>query len=406
VAGTVGSSTYGVAPGVTIIGVRVLNCAGSGSWSGVIAGVDHVVASMSGPTVANMSLSGSTNSALNIAVAKAVNAGVVMAVAAGNDNTDACSRSPASAPEALTVASSTSSDSRSSFSNYGSCVDLFAPGSSIVSTTKGGGSGTKSGTSMASPHVAGAAALLLDPNPGWTPVQVWAAMQSDATSGVISSVSGSPNLLLHVGAGGDPPPPDPGCGASCPTADVQWVSAVTVKTNKGNRAGGSVTVQIVDSNGPLADVTVAGSWTVNSTENFTTSAGTTGSDGTVELSTSMIRNASTFEFCVTGLSATNYKSGPTGQCGGFGMPLAGPELVPVNLDAAKVKKGRNWRVELTWVDGGSAVDVKRDGSTIATVTNSGSFLDNYGKNPSPGTVTYQVCNAGTDDCTNQDQITF
>ena len=414
VAGTVGSQTYGVAPNVTVIGVRVLNCAGSGTWAGVIAGIDHVVANMSGPTVANMSLSGGTNSSLNTAVANAVGAGVVMAVAAGNDNTDACSRSPASAPSALTVASSTSSDSRSSFSNYGSCVDLFAPGSSIVSTLKGGGSGTKSGTSMASPHVAGAAALLLGANPSWTPAAVWSAMQSDATSGVISNAAGSPNLLLHVGAGGDPPPPDPGCEPDCPTAEVQWISQVSKRTTPGNKAAGTVTVQIVDDTGaPLPGADVSGTWHVNGVQNYQSSSGTTGTDGTVDLSTSMIRHADTFVFCVTGVSASGYDSGSIGQCSEFGEQVGGIDPpppdpgtgAPENLTATKTQKGPNHRVELGWNAGGPTVEVKLNGATIATVSKSGSYVDHIGKTPS-GDYEYQVCNAGTEDCTLSETVTY
>lgn len=413
VAGTVGSQTYGVAPGVTIIGVRVLNCAGSGTWGGVIAGVDHVVANMSGPTVANMSLSGSTNSSLNTAVANAVAGGVVIAVAAGNENTDACSRSPASAPAALTVASSTSSDSRSSFSNYGSCVDLFAPGSFIVSTTDGGGFGTKSGTSMASPHVAGAAALLLGANPSWTPAAVWSAMQSNATSGVISNVSGTPNLLLHVGAGGNPPPPPPGCELDCPTAEVQWISAVSKRTTPGNKAAGTVTVQIVDdARAVLSGADVSGTWHVNGVQDYQSSSGTTGIDGTVALSTSMIRHADTFVFCVTGLSASGYEIGEIEQCSEFGSPVgveppppppaADP---PENLGITRTVKGKNHRVELAWDNGGPTVEVKLNTATIATVSNSHSYTDNIGKTPS-GDYVYQVCNAGTDECTSTETVTY
>ncbi len=214
VAGTIGSSTYGVAKDATIYAVRVLGCDGSGSNSGVIGGVDWVTANHIKPAVANMSLGGGASTALDNAVNAAVQAGVTMAVAAGNDNSNACSYSPARAANAITVGSTTSSDSRSSFSNYGSCLDIYAPGSSITSTwsTSNSATNTISGTSMASPHVAGVAALYLDEFPNATPSQVQAAIESAAIPNKVTDPrSGSPNLLLNnfTGGGGGNPDPDP-----------------------------------------------------------------------------------------------------------------------------------------------------------------------------------------------------
>ncbi|MCK5484053.1 MAG: S8 family peptidase, partial [Gemmatimonadetes bacterium] len=199
VAGTVGGSSYGVAKAVTLKAVRVLDCGGSGSASGVIDAIDWVTEVHSGPSVANMSLSGGHFQAIDDAVTGSVNSGVVYAVAASNEAKDACTRSPASTDAALTVGSTNSLDGRSYFSNYGTCVDIFAPGSSIVSAghTSDGASATKSGTSMASPHVAGVAALHLDENPNLSPDQVFQAILDAATPGVISDPGpGSPNLLL------------------------------------------------------------------------------------------------------------------------------------------------------------------------------------------------------------------
>jgi len=209
VAGTVGSSTYGVAKNVTLHAVRVLDCGGGGTTSGVIAGIDWVAANAVHPAVANMSLGGGNSTALDSSVQSAIASGITFAVAAGNSNSDACSGSPNRVPEALTVASSTSSDARSSFSSWGSCIDLFAPGSSITSTWNNGGTNTISGTSMAAPHVAGVAALYLQTDPSASPATVNAAVTGNAISGRISNVNGSPNLLLQSEFGGTPPPPPP-----------------------------------------------------------------------------------------------------------------------------------------------------------------------------------------------------
>lgn len=204
VAGTVGSTTYGVAKNVSLIPVRVLGCDGSGTNSGVIAGVDWVAQNAVLPAVANMSLGGGDSTALDNAVKNAISRGISFVVAAGNSNADACSGSPNKVPEALTIASSTSSDARSSFSSWGSCIDLFAPGSSITSTWHNGGTNSISGTSMAAPHVAGAIALHLQANSSATPTQVTNAIINNAVTGKISNPNGSPNRLLQTIAGVTP----------------------------------------------------------------------------------------------------------------------------------------------------------------------------------------------------------
>ena len=202
VAGTVGGTTWGVAKGATIHPVRVLDCGGSGTWAGVIAGIDWVAANRVLPAVANMSLGGGANTSVDIAVANLTNAGVTVVVAAGNNSSDACGFSPARAPSAITVGSTTSTDAASSFTNWGTCLDIFAPGSSITSAWHTGNTATNtiSGTSMASPHVAGAAALYLASNPSATPSQVTASLLANATPNAIAGIpgSGSPNRMLHT----------------------------------------------------------------------------------------------------------------------------------------------------------------------------------------------------------------
>jgi subtilisin family serine protease len=200
VAGTVGGSTYGVAKSVMLRGLRVLNCSGSGSTSGIIAAIDWLRVNFIAPAVANMSLGGGYSSSLNTAVNNLSNAGVFVAVAAGNSNANACNYSPASAANATSVASSTSSDAKSSFSNYGSCVHIYAPGSSITSAwhTSNTATNTISGTSMASPHVAGVAALYKSTNTSASSSSIRTWLINNSTANVISgNPSGTPNRLLY-----------------------------------------------------------------------------------------------------------------------------------------------------------------------------------------------------------------
>jgi serine protease len=200
VAGTVGGTRYGVAKGVRLLGVRVFDCSGYASWSGVIAALDWITANRVLPAVANLSLEGPKSASVNAAIQAMIDAGVTTVVAAGNDAGDACGYTPASAPAALTVGSTWNFDGMSGFSNFGSCVDLFAPGEAIRSAyyVDDTSSVVKGGTSMASPHVAGVAALYLSANPTATPAQVSAAILGGATQNVLSDVpSGTPNLLLY-----------------------------------------------------------------------------------------------------------------------------------------------------------------------------------------------------------------
>jgi subtilisin family serine protease len=199
VAGTVGGSVHGMAKSVRLRGLRVLNCSGSGSTSGIIAGIDWVRVNHIKPAVANMSLGGGWSSALNTATNNLHNAGVAVIVAAGNENQNACNVSPASASNAFTVASSTSTDAKSGFSNWGSCVNIYAPGSSITSAWHSSNTATNtiSGTSMAAPHVAGLAALIFETNRTASPAAVTNWIRDNASTNRISgNVSGTPNRLI------------------------------------------------------------------------------------------------------------------------------------------------------------------------------------------------------------------
>jgi subtilisin family serine protease len=212
VAGTIGGASHGLAKAVRLVAVKVLNCSGSGSFAGVAQGIDWVTQNhTSGPATANMSLGASgSDAATEQAVRNSISDGVTYALASGNSNSDACNFTPARVGEAITVNASTNADARASFSNFGSCTDIFAPGQNIVSAWNTSDSATNniSGTSMASPHVAGAASLYLGANPTASPATVQAALKANGTPGKITSPgNGSPNTLLFTGEG-DPLPPD------------------------------------------------------------------------------------------------------------------------------------------------------------------------------------------------------
>lgn len=309
VAGTVGGSATGIAKQVKLVGVRVLNCSGSGSYAGIIGGVDWVTQQKQGrptvPMVGNMSLGGGASSSLNTAVNNSVNAGVVWAVAAGNDYAvDACTKSPASAASALTVAASTSSDARASFSNIGSCVDLYAPGSGIYSSTYNGDNtyASWSGTSMASPHVAGVAALYLSANPTASGTTVNNAITGGATTGVITDAgTGTPNRLLYsLIAGGtvEPPPPPPD-----PVDIVVHVSDLDRSSAKSGKKfwKATVTIEVRNAAGALvAEALVTGSFSSGS------GSCTTGSTGRCSIASGNISmNTASTVFTVANVTGTN-----------------------------------------------------------------------------------------------------
>ncbi len=246
VAGIIGSATWGVAKNAQMVSVRVLDCQGHGTTASVLAGVDWVAARRGGPSVANLSLGGGASDALDAAVRNLVAAGVTTVVAAGNGAQDACTVSPAREGSAITVAATTPSDAFASFSNLGSCVDLAAPGVDIPSagSTSDSASELRSGTSMASPHVAGAAALYLASNPSASPAQVLAVLAANATAGRLTGVGGAPNLLLYTGfIGGGGGNAAPAVTFTAPTAGATVSGMVTLAATASDVDGAVVAVR-------------------------------------------------------------------------------------------------------------------------------------------------------------------
>ncbi|WP_431728182.1 S8 family peptidase [Verrucosispora sp. TAA-831] len=302
VAGTVGGTAYGVAKATRLVAVKVLNCQGSGTNAGVIAGIDWVTANAVKPAVANMSLGGGANTSVDNAVINSINAGITYAVAAGNGNAlgqrqNACNYSPARAAPAITVGATQNNDAAASFSNFGTCVDILAPGVSITSAWHTGDTATNSisGTSMASPHVAGVAALVLSANPSWTPQQVRDYLVANSTPNVITNVgTGTPNQLLYV-VNGDTPPP---------TNDF----SVSVSPTSGSTApGGSVTASVATAttNGSAQSVSLSASGLPSgATASFSPATVTSGGSSTLTVTTSASTPAGTYPVTVTG-SATS-----------------------------------------------------------------------------------------------------
>ncbi|MDP9300071.1 MAG: S8 family serine peptidase [Actinomycetota bacterium] len=266
VAGTVGGTTYGVAKAVTLYAVRVLDCTGNGSTSAVIAGLDWVTGQHTAgtPAVANMSLISGASSSLDTAVKNSIADGISYSVAAGNGNfigiaQNACNYSPARVPEALTVSATDETDKKASWANYGSCVDLFSPGVGITSAWNGSDTATNtiSGTSMATPHVTGTAALYLQTNPTASPATVSSAITANATTNHVSNPgSGTPNLLVYTGfIGGGPTAPGTStlsAMAGNATVHLSWTapsdggSAITnYKIYRGTTSGGETLLATV-----------------------------------------------------------------------------------------------------------------------------------------------------------------
>ena len=378
VAGTVGGSTWGVAKGVTLVAVRVLDCQGSGATSGVIAGVDWVTANRVAPAVANMSLGGGASSTLDAAVKNSIAAGVSYAVAAGNGDflgrqANACNYSPARVPEAITIGATDKTDKKASFSNYGDCVDFFAPGVGITSAwyTSNTATNTISGTSMAAPHVAGAAALFLQSNTGATAQQVRDALYNMTTKGIVTTSSTANNHLLYtadIGGGGTPTnnPPVASFSHTC--------SGLTCNFTDGS----------TDSDGTIA----SRSWNFGdgATSTATNLSHTYAAGGTYTVTLTVTDNGG----ATNGTSKSVTVSAPSGG-------------ITLSASAYKVKGIKT--TDLTWTGATSTnVDIFRDGAKIVTTANDGAHTDSIGKGS--GTHTYKVCEAGTSTCSGNVAVTF
>jgi subtilisin family serine protease len=305
VAGTIGGASMGIARDVTLVPVRVLDCNGSGSMSGVIAGVDYVAGSSFRPAVANMSLGGGAYSTLDNAVNAAVASGVTMVVAAGNDNSNACNYSPARATNAITVGATTSSDARASYSNYGSCLDIFAPGSGINSAwiRSNTDTNTISGTSMATPHVAGVAALIASVNPTFGPSQITTQLLNDASPDkVTDALGGSPNKLLFASPDLEAPPPPPPPPPP-PSIDVDvTLDGSRTTTRRGWTATVAITVKNTANPEPVSGATVSGGFTSGGSA----VSCVTGSTGSCTVKTSTLKTSvSSTTYTVRSISASN-----------------------------------------------------------------------------------------------------
>jgi subtilisin family serine protease len=378
VAGTVGGSTYGVAKSVALVAVRVLGCNGSGATSAVIAGIDWVTANHSSPAVANMSLGGSASSTLDAAVNNSIASGVTYAIAAGNGDflgrqLDACTQSPARVAAAITVSATNSSDAKASWANYGNCVDFFAPGVNITSSwyTSTTATNTISGTSMATPHVTGAAALYLESNPGATPQQVRDALYNMTTKGIVTSSSTANNHLLYVGnIGSTPPanvPPTASFTYSCSSLSCNFSDAST------------------DGDGSIA----SRSWNFGdgSTSTATNPSHTYTADGSYTVTLIVTDNSSAADTASQSVAVSS-------PAGGISLSATGYKVKGIQ------------KADLTW--SGSAagyIDVYRNGARITTTANDGAYTDSINAKGS-ATYTYKVCEAGTTTCSNTVTVVF
>jgi len=388
VAATVGGTKYGIAKGVNLVAVRVLDCKGSGTFAGVIAGVDWVTKNHPPLAVANMSLGGGLSQSLNDAVSGSIASGVTYGVAAGNGNRagipqDACGGSPSSTPAAITVGATTQTDREASFSNYGTCVDILAPGVGITSAwyTSTTATNTISGTSMATPHVVGAAALYRSGHTTASAAEVANALASNATSGAItlnSTTKGTPNLLLYTAFGGTAPP------ASTPPAASFTVDACP------DRVCGFDGSASTDPGGSITQY----DW------NF--GDGQTASSTTA--TTSHTYGGSATSFTVT-LTVTDNGSLTNSTSQTVSVPPPASTGITLTATGFKVKGVQNVRLNWSGAAGGN-IDVFRDSGKVTNTANDGEYVDNIGVKGGGRTYVYQVCEAGTATCSAEQTVVF
>ncbi|UWP87742.1 S8 family peptidase [Dactylosporangium fulvum] len=384
VAGTVGGSSYGTAKGVRLVAVRVLDCAGNGTTAQVAAGVDWVTANAVRPAVANMSLGGGADLTIDNAVTRSINAGITYTVSAGNGDArgnplNACNNSPARVPAAITVGATDSSDNRASFSNYGTCLDIFAPGVDITSAWSRSNTATNtiSGTSMAAPHVTGAAALVASANPSWTPQQIRDYLVDNATSNVVGNPgTGSPNKLLFVG---NPAPSD--------DFSVS-VSSASASVTAGNST--TATVSTVTTSGSAQALTFSASGLPSgATASFSPASITSGGSSTMSIATSTATRSGTYAVTVVGTGSsvtrtTLFKitiSGGTGSEGHY-VPVNAARILDtrsgVGAPIGKIGPSGTLRLQVTGRGGYPASGVSAVVLNItATDPTSGSFLTVY-----------------------------
>ena len=387
VSGTAAGVNTGVAKGAAVIAGRVLDCGGSGTYAGVIAGIDWITANGIKPAVVNMSLGGGANQALQQAVGNSVAAGFSYAVAAGNGDPffglpdDACAYSPANAGGANTTGATTAGDFEADFSNYGSCVDILAPGANIRSAWYSTDNAylNLDGTSMATPHVAGALALYLTANPTASPAQASQALKDNAalntiTLHVFSEAFGTANRFLQVGwiGGGSPPPNSP------PTAGFTFSCT-------------GLACSFTDTSTDLDGTIATRNWAFGdgATSSATNPSHTYAAGGT---------------FTVV-LTATDDDGTPDSESKPVTVSAGGGGDV-ITLAATNASRGKNKRANLSWSgSSASSVDVYRNGGLVATTANDGQHTDVLPKGTT-GTFTYRVCSAGTSTCSSDAAVTL